>query len=82
MSKWIEFEDVGASKSGITRKWQVVSKESDGCLGWVVWYPQWRRYAFLPKGGTIFEEECLCDIADFIEHQTIEHKKARKAAKT
>jgi len=78
---WIDFEDAGTSGSGITRVWKVVNKEFGALLGTVRWYPGWRRYVFEPKAGTIFEQDCLRCIADFVVYQTVEHKQARKAAK-
>ena len=74
MAKWIEFEDAGTTPSGKTRVWWVVSKENRGTIGQVRWDARWRKYVFAPTGGTIYEQQCLRDIATFIEEKTCEHK--------
>jgi hypothetical protein len=81
MSKWIEFEADRHTKSKITKVWTVISKEGNHVLGWVKWYSGWRRYCFFPQVNTIFEQDCLRDIADFIENQTRTHKAQRKLEK-
>jgi hypothetical protein len=43
-------------------------------LGWVAWFSRWRKYAFYPKPETVYEEDCLRDIAEFCEAKTKEHK--------
>lgn len=47
-------------------------------LGIVKWHPGWRRYAFFPAPGTLFEPTCLRDLADFCETQTQTRKAERK----
>lgn len=74
MSKWIEFVDAGCSASGKTRVWEVRVKEDGYHLGKVSWYAPWRKYIFHPTGSSIYEQDCLRDIADFIELQTKLHK--------
>lgn len=60
-----------------TRVWQVVptaespkAQEDIAELGEVKWFGRWRRYAFFPQEGTIYEQSCLRKIADFCEGQT------------
>lgn len=72
--RWIRFEELGFSPSGKTERWAVVSKESGGCLGEVKWFSRWRRYAFYPEMRTLFEHQCLRDIATFCETRTREHR--------
>ena len=52
----------------------VLAKDGDAELGQVRWFGRWRRYAFFPAIGTIYEPTCLRDIADFCERQTLSHK--------
>jgi len=33
-----------------------------------------RKYSFFPSNSTVFEEDCLRDIAMFVQHKTQEHK--------
>ena len=47
-------------------------------VGDVYWGPGWRRYVFAP-GSAIFEQDCLRDIAAFIEARTSEQKTAGAA---
>ena len=78
--KWIEFVYIGKSESGKTDLWSVITKDGLGKLGVVEWYSRWRKYGFSPEQRTIFEEDCLRDIADFCEAKTKEHRAVRKAA--
>ena len=60
----------------ITKVWNV------GCdaerLGQVRWFAQWRRYCFYPNTGTIFDGECLAELAAFCAEQTDLRKKDRE----
>lgn len=73
--KWIVFNICG--DTGKTKMWEVVSKEGGDRLGLVKWYPGWRRYCFFPAPNTIFEQDCLRDIAQFCENRTAIHKQIR-----
>jgi hypothetical protein len=35
-------------------------------LGEIKWYGAWRTYAFFPEVASLFNEQCLLDIAEFI----------------
>lgn len=48
-------------------------------VGVVKWYAQWRRYCFFPNEGTLFEEECLREMATFLEDQTYARRKIQAA---
>lgn len=75
--KWIAPRDIGTSASGKTRIWHIITRdENQFILGEVKWFGRWRKYAFFPSEHIVgvFEEDCLRDIADFIEAQTKEHK--------
>lgn len=75
MSRWIRFEEGPRSPSGKTRSWSVVAKHGGVELGAVYWYAPWRKYAFAPSPyETVFEQDCLRDIATFIESRTREHR--------
>lgn len=77
MSKWIRFEELPKLKpSHKTDRWQVIANEGDDDLGEVYWNTGWRRYIFAPYSNCIFEQDCLRDIAEFIECQTKERKKS------
>lgn len=75
--KWITIEDAGFSDSGKTRVWKVRVKDGVGIIGMVEWYAPWRRYVFAPSDQTVYEQDCLRDIAAFVEQATADHKKAK-----
>lgn len=81
MSKWIEFREVPRPDyKGNTKLWHVVPKEGVGYLGEVRWYGPWRQYAFYPNIQTVYERQCLRDIANFCEERTIDHRRAKPPA--
>lgn len=74
-SKWVEFIDVTHSYPNSDKKtctWAVWEKNG-GVLGQIKWFSHWRQYVFAPVEDTVFNVECMADIAAFI----IEHKKDR-----
>lgn len=72
---WITFSHAGRSKSGKTEIWIVHPKDNPhATLGMISWYSPWRKYVFSPAPGTVFEEDCLRTIAEFVEAQTRQHK--------
>lgn len=71
--KWIKFVDI-SFKDSKTKRWAVCS-ETTGAIGYIRWYGRWRKYAFFPNHSTVYEQDCMRDISDFIESETKEHKK-------
>jgi len=43
-------------------------------VGQVRWFSRWRQYAFFPITDTVFEEDCLREIANFVERETREYR--------
>ena len=87
MSKWLEFSEPTPSKSGLTNIWAVYSSgykddegelDKDCWLGEIKWRGPWRKYAFFPERDTLYEADCLRDIAQFCEDRTKEHKEAKR----
>ena len=78
--KYIDFEPAGKSASGKTKLWDVISHEED-VLGQVKYHPHWRRYAFYPEAHTLYEQDCLRKIADFIEEQSTKLRASWKRRK-
>lgn len=74
MSEWIRFDAGPPSASGKTKTWDVRTKDGIHILGRVSWYAPWRRYSFWPDLGTVFEGQCLRDIASFCDTSTAAHK--------
>lgn len=54
-----------------TSAYYVKSRKSMDILGVIVFYPAWRKYVFEPCGDTIFDCNCLSDIAAFLQNETI-----------
>lgn len=79
MSKWLAFRDRGLSASAKTRRWAVQPKDGGRPIGLVIWHSPWRLYCFAPNPNTMFEQDCLRDIAEFIQARTREHKRLRRA---
>lgn len=78
-ARWIRFDPVVTPPSRKTKVWQVTANQGNMVLGVVLWSTGWRRYVFAPYGNTSYEQDCLRDIAAFIEEQTRAHKAARAA---
>lgn len=78
--RWIEFRM--KHDTGKTKVYDVVAKERGEMLGEVKWFARWRKYAFFPAAGTLFEEDCLKDIASFLVTLKEERKNATKTPKT
>ena len=72
--KWITIDYFGVTASGKTKIWTVRSTAGGSTLGEVRWFAPWRKYAFYVASGCLFEEDCLRDIADFVETVTREHR--------
>lgn len=64
-----------------TSRWRLRAKAGQEFLGEVRWYAPWRRYAFFPRQDTLFEANCLWDIADFLAKETANRKEARAEEK-
>jgi len=46
--------------------WVYNVQSNDGYpLGTIKWYAQWRKYGFYPENGTVYENICLREIAEF-----------------
>lgn len=67
---------VPAAPKAKTKVWWILNRYDHGHLGWIAWYSHWRKYSFTPNGGSVYEEKCLREIADFCEKKTKEHKAA------
>ena len=78
--KWIEIKRV--QFEGLTQRYEVFAKSNQSLLGRIQFYPGWRRYVFQPTFPSTFEEECLKDIAEFVEALTIKYKTAARLPKT
>jgi hypothetical protein len=76
-AKWIRLERTPFE--GKTSRWNVFTKRGVTPLGRVMWWNAWRKYCFFPLSDTLYEQDCLRDIADFCEQQTAERKRPKAA---
>lgn len=69
----------------ITAQWRVTTNDGVGALlGLIKWHAPWRKYAFFPADGTLFEPDCLRDMASTLTELTLSHRgrvRARRAAR-
>ena len=80
--KWIvAVETAPARRRSLTRRWAILTKDGAVTLGNVAWFPAWRRYTFYPNLSTIYEADCLRDLADFCSEQTLLRREERAAEK-
>lgn len=73
--KWIVFREIPAP--GVTKRWEIVTKKGGEVIGWIGWSNGWRRYVIQPAMLTEWEQDCLRDVAAFIEEQTANRKAER-----
>jgi hypothetical protein len=57
-----------------TKRWTIVAHDGEVELGEVKWFGKWRCYAYFPLNDTLYEKQCLRDIAAFCERRTNEHR--------
>lgn len=73
--KWINI--VQTEQKPKTKVWTVVTKEHSLSIGQIQWFGKWRKYAFFPLAETVFEPDCLRDIAAFIQAEMDKRKKTK-----
>lgn len=72
--KWMTIKEVWGGEGRKTKCFQVIAKEGGKLLGSIEWHSGFRAYSFNPYPITYYEEDCLRDIAQFIEDQTTSHR--------
>lgn len=86
---WIEFLLAPRKPNRILDAWFVVpakeKPDSSGVaqvapLGEIKFVGGWRRFAFFPYGNTLYEQDCLRDIADFCEARTKAWRQGKQKA--
>jgi hypothetical protein len=63
--------------TGKTRRWGVFSLLHGDRLGTVSWYGRWRQYTFAPEPETVWNKDCLRDLAAFLEKAMSERGQGR-----
>lgn len=61
-----------------TAIWEIRPAHQPHSLGEVRWRSAWRRYAFWPAAGCVFEADCLRSIAQFCEDETALRRRAAR----
>lgn len=61
-TKYLRFVDWG-NPGKRTKHISVENPKSQAGLGSIRWYGPWRQYAFEPYMSTVYDNECLRDIA-------------------
>lgn len=74
-SKYLAFIDMTLQHSQRkTKTFYVVSRVGGDRLGEIKWHGPWRRYVFQPLGPSIYDANCLKDIAKFIDNEMEQRK--------
>ena len=79
-SKYLEITEVTPNTKKKTKDFHVHNSKNGSFLGWINWYPPFRKYAFTANGDTVFDSNCLDDISTFVKELMKEHQKNSEAA--
>ena len=73
-SRNLTFRDDGLIHSGAkTRQFSVFNTSNRALLGYVKWFAFWRQYCFYPL-NSVFDSQCLEQVALFMKETTAAHK--------
>lgn len=75
--RWFRVEATPVDKGRRTARFRVVTLDG-ALLGYIEWYNSWRCYSFFPQHDTVFEKQCLRDLAAWLERATADHREARR----
>ncbi len=74
------FEPLPVPETQKTKRWAVKALVEHEPLAEIAWWAPWRRYTMRTvKSGVVFDAECLRQIAEFAEQQTLARKQERLA---
>lgn len=74
-SKFLNIRDLGYIRVGAkTKHYSVTRRGNNALLGYIKWYSNWRQYCFFSL-DCVFEQDCLRDIAQFVEEITADYWK-------
>ena len=74
MSKYLDF--ILMSDTGKTRTYSIRSRTHGDVLAIVKWYGAWRQYTMEPLDSTVWNKDCLRDVADFLDGLMQERRQA------
>ena len=70
----LTFRDDGPLNPGAkTRQFSVFNTSNRALLGYVKWFAHWRKYCFYPL-NSVFDNQCLEQVALFMKETTAAHK--------
>lgn len=74
-SRWLDFRLQPGVPGRSTSKFNVHNVITGTVLGYIAWYPSFRKYAFYPVPETVYDAECLEDIAAKLRELMESHKR-------
>ena len=74
MSEFLEFRLNEESDGKATEVWDVVSKHHGDVLAQIRWYGAWRQYTVHARQATIWNQQCVRDLARFIQERMQERE--------
>lgn len=74
MAMYIDFEEIPTKTE--TRKWLVKTKDNI-VIGIIKWYAPWRRYVLEPHMFSIWDANCLLNIANFLYVEMRKYKETK-----
>ena len=66
VSKYLRFVLIG--DTGKTQVYNVLSVTQGSILGRLLWYGPWRQYVFEPQPDTVWNKDCLREVAEYLDN--------------
>ena len=82
MSKYVRFNVLPQEKGRVTKRFEVTNGAGDIVLGHIGWHSPWRRYVFYPQANTLFDSDCVQEIASHLHSYTLSRKMQVEESKT
>lgn len=71
---FLMFHDEGlVNEKAVTKKFSVYGKGGNAFLGYIKWFPAWRKYCF-NSTEAILDYTCMIEIAEFLKIKTDRHR--------
>ena len=70
IGQWVYARECAQPPERATQRWTIVTTDGEIDLGEVKWFGKWRCYAYFPLNDSVYEKQCLRDIAAFCETKT------------
>ncbi len=66
MAKYIRYDKTDEFFNG-KMLYQIINKQSGNPIGQIFWYKSWRQWCARFKEDTVWSEDCLADVREFIK---------------